>query len=141
MDQMTLGTDEEDLPQEPTDRKYWESRATPPSLHLVDALIGLVRQFDPNVDAKYNKYYIGLAQNGVVNSFVHFRPREKHVIGVFKVPKSDELMQRLADAGMEVLGYENRWKQLAIRLDQDDLQSHPDLLKELIQRAYDMSGH
>ncbi len=42
---------------------------------------------------------------------------------------------------MEVLGYENRWNQLAIRLDQDDLQSHPDLLKELVQQAYDTSGH
>jgi hypothetical protein len=141
MDQMTLGTDEEDEPQEPTDRKYWESRATPASLHVVDTIIGWVRDLDPNLDAKYNKYYIGIAQNGIVNNFVSFRPRKRNVIGVFKVPKSDELIQRFTDGGLDVLGYENRWKQLAIRIDQDDIKGHPDLVKELIQQAYDAAGH
>jgi hypothetical protein len=140
MDQMSLGTDEEDEPQEPTDRKYWEGRATPGTLRIVDSMLGFVHEVTPQVDAKYNKYYIGLAQNGVVNNFVHFKPRKRNVIVVFKVPKSEELLLRLTDAGLDVLDYDNRWKQLPIRIDQDDIQAHPDLIKELVQQAYQASG-
>jgi hypothetical protein len=140
MDQMTLGTDEEDEPSEPADRKYWETHATPATVALADRVLELVKEFQPALDLKYNKYYIGLAQNGLPNNFVTVRPQKKNIIVRFKLPQSDELVQRLTQAGIEVLDYDARWHRLPMRLVADDLKLHRDILRDVVHEAFDAYG-
>jgi hypothetical protein len=136
MDQMTLGTDEEDEPSEPADRKYWETHATPATVGLADRVLEVVREFQPALDLKYNKYYIGLAQNGLPNNFVTVRPQKKNIIVNFKLPQSDELVQRLTQAGIEVLDYDARWHRLRVRLVAEDLKSHRELIHDVVHEAF-----
>src|SRR5438477_4003691 len=62
MDELTRGlVDEDEEVQEVTDRGYWESRGTKATLAMVDQLLNIIHEFDPTLELKYNKFYIGLA--------------------------------------------------------------------------------
>ena len=62
MDELSRGLvdEDEDAKAAPTDRAYWEKRATKATVALADDLLDTVRQFDPSLELKYNKFYIGL---------------------------------------------------------------------------------
>ncbi|MED1420661.1 hypothetical protein [Bacillus smithii] len=72
LDETALPTYEEDEEfQTPTDRKFWEEKATPQTVTLADELLSLIHEHINNdIRLKYNKFYIGLEQNGVANDFV-----------------------------------------------------------------------
>ena len=135
LDRMQLGTEEEDEGDEPTDRTYWLHKGSESSIQLLDALFDLVREIEPAVSLKYNKHYIGLARDGVASNFVAFRPRKAHVIGEFKLDRSDELTQRIEDSGIELLGYQNRWGLYRLHLTHADLDTNRDLLLDLVKQA------
>jgi len=135
LDHVAIGVEDDDGPDEPRDRAYWEKKGSTFSLGLTDELFGLVRKVEPNVQLKYNKNYIGLARDGLASNFVSFRPRKQHVLAEFKVPRSDELTERLQDAGIEVLAYQTRWGRYRMQLLADDIQVHSVLLLELIEAA------
>lgn len=42
---------------------------------VADQLLEIIREFDPAITLKYNKFYIGLAKNGRPNNFVVSVPR------------------------------------------------------------------
>jgi hypothetical protein len=137
LDLVPRGTDEEDEPEEPRDRSYWEAKASPLTLKVTDEILHVIRGVDPDVTLKYNKNYIGLARNGLVNNFVSFRPRRHHVIAEFKIPRTDELTTRLQESGIDLLTYSVRWGQYRMQLEREDLERNGDLLKELVQQARD----
>ncbi len=62
MDELVRGLvdEDEDAEAEPTDRAYWEKRATKATVVLADQMLELLRGFDPTLNLKYNKFYIGL---------------------------------------------------------------------------------
>lgn len=136
LDLITLGLDEEDEG-EPTDRKYWETQANREMLQLTDRILELVRQIDPGVALKYNKFYIGLAKGGVATNYVTFRPRKKHVSLELKIPRSDEISEKIEAAGLGSLPYNVRWGFYRPYVGPKDLEEHPDLLLELIRLAHD----
>jgi hypothetical protein len=140
LDRVTLGVEEEEELDEPRDRAYWEAKGTPATLKLTDELLALVREVEPAVALKYNKHYIGLSRHGVASNYVSFRPRRRHVIAEFKIPRSEEINQRLADAGVNLLAYKTRWGRYCLQVDQEDLETHADLLRELAQQAHDSYG-
>ena len=80
MDEFSRGLVDEDEEAEavPTDRAYWEQRATKGTVALADQLLDLLRKFDPTLTLKYNKFYIGLAKNGQPYNFVSFKPKEPY---------------------------------------------------------------
>jgi hypothetical protein len=47
LDQMSLGLEEEDGPDEVVDRSYWEKRGTKDTVAMADALLELIHSFDP----------------------------------------------------------------------------------------------
>ena len=93
--------------------------------------------FAPGYELKYNKHYIGLAQNGQANNFVAFRPQRTAIRFEPKLPKSDETTARLEEAGLEVLEYDRHFGYYKVRLSPEDLEKHKDLLTELMQEAYE----
>ena len=86
LDRTTLGVEENEEPDEPRDRHYWETRASHDTIALMDGLLGLVREVEPGANLKYNKNYIGIVRGGVVSNFVSFRPRRQHVLMELKIP-------------------------------------------------------
>ena len=55
-----------------------------------------------------------------------------------KIPRTDELSQRLQDAGMNVLTYRIRWGQYALQLDKEDLEVRLDPLRGDPTRSRDL---
>lgn len=140
LDQMALGVEEEDELDEPRDRAYWEKKASVKTLATTDDLFQLVSELEPGLDLKYNKNYIGLARNGVAENFVSFRPRRQHVIGEFKIPRTEETTSALDDAGFELLAYSSRFGRYRIHLTEDDLELRRDKLVDLVREARDNYG-
>jgi hypothetical protein len=140
LDRMVLGLDEADERDEPRDRTYWEGKGSPQTLKVTDDLLAIIQEVEPTVSLKYNKYYIGLERNGLATNFVAFRPRRHHVLTEFKIPRSEDLSQRLEDAGIEVLTYSARWGQYRMQLTSADLAENRELLSEFVQLAHENYG-
>src|ERR1051326_1984432 len=71
LDEMPLGLVEEDEEvKETTDREYWLKRASDSTVKMADEALEIIKSFKPSVSLKYNKFYIGLAEDGHVNNFV-----------------------------------------------------------------------
>jgi hypothetical protein len=54
-----------------------------------------------------------------------------------KVPKTDETSAMLEETGLNVLTYDRRWKNYPIRLSEAEAEKHEDLLRKLMQEAYE----
>jgi len=83
LDEMTRGLvdEDEDAEAAPTDRAYWENKkGTKETVSIADEVITIARSFDPNLELKYNKFYIGLARSGQPFNFVSFRLKKAHMI-------------------------------------------------------------
>jgi len=140
LDLMTIGTDEEDEG-ETVDRAYWQQKASPSSLSVVDQAINLVQTIEPGLEAKYNKHYIGLAANEVPKNLVIFRPRRGDtVVAEFAVPRSDELTTQLIDEGLDMLEYDARWRKYRVRLTAQDIENHESELRGLVEAARSAYG-
>ncbi len=140
LDRTALGVEEEEEADEPRDRAYWEQKASPATLAVVDRLLDIARGVEAGIALKYNKNYIGLARSGVAANFLTFRPKRRHVIFEAKIPRTEELTQRLGDAGVEMLTYNSRWGYYRLSLTEPDLAEHEELLKELVAIARDAYG-
>lgn len=140
LDERTLGpVDEDEETQEVTDRKYWEERGARETVGMADQLLSVIHEIGGNFELKYNKYYIGLANDGRANNFASFRPKKGHLNLEIKIPQSDELKKKLEDSGLDLLEYNKRWGQLRVRLAKGDLEPNRPLLTELLKQAYDRS--
>ena len=137
LDEVQLGlADDDEEVQEPTDRLYWEEKGSVKTVKLADRMLEMIHGFELGYELKYNKHYIGLAQNGQANNFVVFRPQKKALRFEPKLPKSDETTQRLEDAGLEVLAYDRHFGYYKIRLAPEDVERHADFLIEIMQEAF-----
>ena len=137
LDQMTLGGvgDDEEV-QEVTDRTYWEERGSKETVALADELLEIIHTFDPQIELKYNKFYIGLARDEQPKNFVVFRPRKSSIRVEPRLAQSIELEQKLEQAGLDVMEYDKRWGRYRIRLTKPDLKKHAELLTDLMKTAY-----
>lgn len=137
LDQVQLGlVDEDEEVHEVTDRSYWESRGSKSTVAMSDELLGVVKQLDPTLELKFNKFYIGLARQGQADNFVIFRPQKSYIRVEPRLRKQDEIEQKIEAAGLDVLDYDNRWGRYRIRLANGDVKKHVELLKELFVAAH-----
>ena len=127
---------EEDV-SEPTDRKYWEEKGSEFSLTLTDELLRLSEQVAPGYSLKYNKYYIGLAKNGLAKNYISFTPRKEVVILSLKIAHEKEIDDELQASDLEILAYDNQFNNYRIRIHQSDLEKERERILKLMQRAFD----
>ena len=81
IDQLSLGlVDDDEETQEVTDRSYWEQRGSKKTVAVADEILELARQFDESLELKYNKFYIGLARNGIATNFLILRPMKSVMV-------------------------------------------------------------
>lgn len=137
LDEMRLGlVDEDEEVLAVTDRSYWEARASKHTLAMADEMLEVVRPLDPDLELKYNKFYIGLAKGGQPNNFVIFRPKKDWLRLEVRLDRSDETQAQLDGSGLDVMDYDSRWGRYRIRLAKGDITKHKDFLAMLMTLAY-----
>ncbi len=141
MDETRLGlVDDDEEAQAVTDRAYWEKRSGKTTLALTDELLEIVRTLDPELDLKYNKFYIGLAKRGEPRNFVIFRPKREWLRVEIRLENTEELDGKLDQAGVDVMDYDSRWGRYRIRITKNDLKKHEAMLRELLREAHQSSA-
>jgi len=141
LDKIQLGlVDEDEAGQEPTDRTYWESRGSKKTVALADQMLTLARHHDPELELKYNKFYIGLAKNGQPCNFAVFRPKKGFIRFEPRLKNLPETQENLESAGLDVMDYDSRWGRYRIRLQPGDVEKHKAILSSVIADAYAASS-
>lgn len=142
MDEISRGLVDEDEEAEaaaaPTDRSYWVTKGSKDTVAILDQLVIMLKQFDPALEPRYNKFYVGVAKDGRVSNFVRFRLRKSIVVLNIKLPQSEDVDNRLTAAGLEAVEYNAKWKNYPIRISKSDMAKHADLLGALMRQAYDL---
>lgn len=139
LDEISLGTaeDEEELSErEITDRAYWESRGSSLSMKLADESLDILKEINPDLSFKYNKYYIGLAQKNRPNNFVIFRAKKKFIRVEIRVSDLDALKEKFNNTEIEVLGVDKRWGRLRFTLNKGEVEQNRVFLKEIYLASY-----
>ena len=139
MDEMSRGLvdEDEDAASAPTDRAYWEKRASKGTVSLADDLLQVLKDFDPSLELKYNKFYIGLSREGQPFNFVEFKPQKNLLKLEFALPQSEELDAKINGAGFDAMDYDPRWRHYRIRLTKADIGQKAEALRELMKLAYE----
>ncbi|HOV22506.1 MAG TPA: DUF5655 domain-containing protein [bacterium] len=138
LDQLKLGfVDEDEEVYEITDRNYWEQRAKEQTVAMADKILELINSIWPGFELKYNKCYIGLAKDGQPNNFVIMRPQKNIMRVEFKIPKSDDIENKIESAGLDMLDYDSRWERYRIKLNKPDIEKNKDFIIELLKAAYE----
>jgi hypothetical protein len=141
LDQVQLGmVDEDEEVHEATDRAYWEGRGSKATVAMADELLAVLKQLDPALELKFNKFYIGLARQGQADNFMIFRPQKNSVRVEPRLMKRDEIEQKIEAAGLDVLDYDNRGRRYRIRLGNGDVKKHAALLQELFSASHSESS-
>jgi hypothetical protein len=141
VDQLNFGlVDEDEDTHEVTDRGYWETRGSPKTVSMADAVLELVKRLDPRLELKYNKFYIGLAIDGEPNNFVIFRPAKTFIRFEPRLERSDSTQQQLETAGLDVMDYDERWGRYRIRLTPEDLNNHRAVIESVIADSFKAAG-
>jgi len=126
---------EEDNISEPTDKAYWERRATKETLKLTEKIMSSLENITSEYNLKYNKHYIGLGKNNIANNFISFVPRKTVVLLHIKLDKSEEIDELLESSDLDTLAYDKQWKQYRLRLQNIDLEKNLDIIKNLCKKA------
>ncbi len=141
IDRITFGTDEEEQ-YEVTDRNYWEKRSTTAILKNVDEIFDCLKEFIPDYELKYNKFYIGLAKNNVAKNFIFFKPKKSFLYLCVKGNESPDLVEKIENAGVDIT-YHAKWKEYYIKLkgtkDYKTNREHIDLLVKESMQYYNIS--
>ncbi len=138
MDELSRGLidEDEDAESAPTDRAYWEKRATKATVDWADQILEILRSFDPTLNLKYNKFYIGVEKDGQPYNFVTFRPQKKALSFNLKLPQTDDLDTKIDEAGLDTLEYDTRWGFYRLRLTMNDIKTKSEILEQLSKLAH-----
>ncbi|MDR1279125.1 MAG: DUF5655 domain-containing protein [Treponema sp.] len=141
LDQLSLGlVDDDEEISEVADKNYWEQRGTKQTVAMADEILELIKTISPGFEFKYNKYYIGLANNGQINNFAIFRPQKNNILRFeLRIPRTNEIEEKIENAGLDILDYDTRWNRYRIRIKKDEIEKKNDILLELIKIAYNNS--
>ena len=137
---MSLGTVEEDEG-ETVDRGFWERKASPEALQVCDGVVAMINTIEPNINAKYNKHYIGLTGRQGVQNFVLMRPRKAGLVIVeFKIPFNEETDGLIEESRLGKLSYDKRWGRFRVQIRNSDLDESGEVIKQLIVSAHEHFG-
>ena len=137
IDELELGEDDTAaIVRGTTTRADYEESVPKQILEVVDALYEILKEHHSEYGLTYTKYYIGLARSGVVNNFLQFYPKQNFLKLIFKCAQSVDLEKEMENAGFDLMGYDQKWRQYSIRITSKDVQLHKKLLADIIEKAY-----
>ena len=128
---------DEEEPGDTVDRAYWEKRATKDTVKMADTLLTYINEFISGFSLKYNKYYIGLVQNGIAKNFTHFKPRKFIMRLNIKLRKTDDIDEIIKDCGFDSLPYNKQSNEYRLKLKEKDLKNNKDVIVDLLKMAYE----
>ena len=125
--------EEQEQIEEQRDRAYWERKANPASLGIMDKLISLVPAGTRKPRVTYNQGHVAMGRSG--RNFCWFHPRQKapHNLVDLRVGEEnrDEWISRMEDAG--VSAYKTNAPQtIRSRLTERELADNEALLREVL---------
>jgi hypothetical protein len=136
LDEMALGLiDEDEKSSPPANREYWLDNGTKKTVEMVDKQLKIIQTFAPEYNLKYNKYYIGLAKDGIANNFVSFRPKKQWVNSEVRLSKDEALSSEMEETGIDV-EYLSKWGKYRLKLRPGDIEKNPELLEKIFTQAY-----
>lgn len=131
MDRVTYAS-EDDEQFEVTDRKYWENKSTPKMLKEMDSIFSDMQDIIGGYSLKYNKFYIGMAKDGISKNFLMFRPKKNYIYLVFKGHDDSDLIQTAEENGIEIT-YKSRWKEYYLRIkDYNEYNKHKQFVESCV---------
>jgi hypothetical protein len=142
IDELSLGLAAEDEEEKDVaDRHFWETKqGTKSTVAMADEMHKLCAGFSPDLALKYNRHYIGHAQNGRTNNFVIYKPKKKHLTVEIRLNYSVEIQSEIESTGIDVLEYSQRNRRFRLRLSKATIRTHSDFLTSLMQRSYLENG-
>ena len=137
LDEMNLGLVEEDEEVGAiTDRHYWENvRGTTKTVKIVDEILSIITDVLTGYELKYNKFYIGLAQNGSTDNFIIFLAKKNFTRMEIRLERSDELEKEIEEKGLDLMDYDKRGGRYRIKLSMNDVKKHREFIATLIRKA------
>ena len=135
MDAVQLGLEEDEESQIVTDRNYWESRALKKYIQMMDRVASWLKEIDGRIELKYNKFYVGLARDGIVNNFVSMKPKKTLFNLLIRIPRSEEIDRELEDNGL-VFDYDS--SNYRITFSKEDIQKYQELITKYMRKAYEI---
>jgi hypothetical protein len=139
LDEVSRGPvdEDEDAAAAPTDRAYWEGRGSKESLAVLDALFQMARTIYPNLEPSYNKFYVGVQKDGEAFNFFVVRPKKAFARLEFKIQRSDEVDRIIAESGLDVMDYDDRWGYYRLRITREDLTEKAAKIEQLMRLAFE----
>jgi predicted transport protein len=128
--------DEDEEVREVTNREYWLKRGSQDTVKLADDMLDIIKTFSNGFELKYNKFYIGLAKDGITNNFAIFRPRKKDLNIEIKLNQSEEIQSKIEEAELDDMGYDNSWGSYRIRVSKNELKQKVEIFKFLLETAF-----
>jgi hypothetical protein len=119
---------------ETTDRGTWEKRVGGEMMKLCDHVAALVNEVtDPKVELKYLKHYVGICPHGSFFNFAALVPKKSVLAIRLTLTDSDDWVEKLEDAAVQVKS--KKAGKITVRIRLDDLQHHESLIRELLHQA------
>lgn len=137
LDELQLGIEEDSDEQVETDRVYWEKKGSSEALTVADKILEWIKEVDPDLEFKYNKFYIGLSKNGQPYNFIIFRAKKNHLRAEIKLARTNEVDKKIEETDLDVMEYWSRDQRYRFRLDRNDLKKHEETIKWLIKTSYE----
>lgn len=132
LDSVSQVAEEDESAPPKTDRSYWEKRGSQASMKLLDRCLEIIREYDPNINLNYNKYYIGLAKNGLTNNFVIFDALKKFLRVSIRVADLEALKAKLAGS---IEGEISDRRVSFLLITEADLETNKALIAEVLEGA------
>lgn len=135
LDRISLANDADFETAEVTDRNYWEKRSSLKIIKTVDSVFSELKGSIGEFELKFNKFYIGIAKDGIAKNFIYFKPRKDFVYLYIKVSEDEELTKALETAGIDVT-YNSQDKEYRIYIQKPEtFAKHKDKILPLVDNA------
>lgn len=136
LDEVIPGEDDEGGDGEVVDREYWEKKGSKKTLVIADNCLSVINQFNPSLSLKYNKYYIGLADQSRPRNFIIFRAKKNFLRVETKISDQQPWVEKLEEADLVILPGHKKRSRIVFRLEKENVEKHQELLKELFLACY-----
>ena len=101
----------------------------------MDAIYVDLKEIFGDYELKYNKFYVGLAKDGIAKNFISFKPKKAFIWFNIKGLKDDDVIAELENSGLES-DYDSRWNQYRIKInDMNEFKEHRELLVRMVKNA------
>jgi hypothetical protein len=124
---------------EQADRAYWEKKAAPASLAIVDKIIAGLKTGKLEPRLTYNRYHIAMGTMGYNFCWFHPRKTPGHCYVEFRVPSDtrDTVVSSLQDQGVDASP--RRTEFITFSITTKGLDDHTQVIKDVLSRAEEAS--